>query len=60
MVEVECLSNNTLKKAQSTLTPMHNTPLDESVAEWSRSRTHNSDVVGSHPGAAMRYLNCTS
>jgi hypothetical protein len=24
----------------------------ESVAEWSRSRTHNSDVVGSRPGVA--------
>jgi hypothetical protein len=23
----------------------------ESVAEWSMSRTHNSDVVGSRPGA---------
>jgi hypothetical protein len=25
----------------------------ESVSEWSRSRTHNSDVVGSRPGAAV-------
>jgi hypothetical protein len=30
----------------------------ESVAEWSRSRTHDSDVVGSRPGAAELF-NCT-
>jgi hypothetical protein len=28
----------------------------ESVAEWSRSRTRNSDVVGSRPGAACDIL----